>query len=546
MAATKTSRARRKPAARSTARRSTSRRSTTRRPARRTPASRRRSTAARTGPSRVRVAWTEQLGGHAADALAVGLAALAALTALALLTDLAGPFGSACQSAITFLAGRGAFLVPVLSIGVAVVLLRHRDPVADGAPVHLLRIGVGLALLVAGLLGLLSLGGELAVDVPASALRDGGGLLGALVAVPTAAVLGTVGAAVILVAAVGLGLLVATGTPLARVAAWLVAAWRTLAGHANRFLELEDEPEVDEEPEPEPAPKPARTRRATVETIDPVAPEPIPEPVAVIEEPEPEPEPEPELIDPEFVDDEPEAPMAVTAPVHTDWVLPSIDLLRRSQQTSMDTRAIEASGAVLEQTLRDFGVDAQLVGMTVGPTVTRYELELAAGVKVNKVTGLSHDIAYALASNDVRILAPIPGRSAIGVEVPNKQRQPVTLGDILASDEAGRASHPLEVGLGRDIAGKAMMLNLATMPHLLIAGQTGAGKSSCINSIITSILMRTSPDQVRLILIDPKQVEMGQYARLPHLLTAPVTNPKKAANALGWAVKEMERRYDLL
>ena len=318
------------------------------------------------------------------------------------------------------------------------------------------------------------------------------------------------------------------------VAAWIVAAWRTLAGHANRFLELDDAAEVEEEPEPEPAAKPTRTRRPTVETIEPVAPEPIPEPVAVIEEPEPEPEPEPELVVPEVVDEEPEPAIAVTAPAHTDWVLPSIDLLRRSQQTSMDTRAIEASGAVLEQTLRDFGVDAQLVGMTVGPTVTRYELELAAGVKVNKVTGLSHDIAYALASSDVRILAPIPGRSAIGVEVPNKQRQPVTLGDILASDEAARANHPLEVGLGRDIAGKAMMLNLATMPHLLIAGQTGAGKSSCINSIITSILMRATPEEVRLILVDPKRVELGQYNGLPHLLTEVVANPKKAANALEW------------
>jgi DNA segregation ATPase FtsK/SpoIIIE, S-DNA-T family len=182
----------------------------------------------------------------------------------------------------------------------------------------------------------------------------------------------------------------------------------------------------------------------------------------------------------------------------------------------------------------------------VGPTVTRYELELGSGVKVNRVTGLSHDIAYAMASPDVRILAPIPGRSAIGVEVPNRQRQLVTLGDLVATEDSKQASHPLEVALGRDISGQPVMLNLTAMPHLLIAGATGAGKSSCINSIVSSILMRATPDQVRLILVDPKRVELGGYNDLPHLLTPVVTNPKKAANALDWAVREMDLRYELL
>ena len=228
------------------------------------------------------------------------------------------------------------------------------------------------------------------------------------------------------------------------------------------------------------------------------------------------------------------------------WKLPKGNLLERSDRHEVDTGAVERRGRQLEQALAEHGVETHLVGMVVGPTVTRFELELGAGVKVARVTSLNRDIAYAMASPDVRILAPIPGRQAIGVEVPNTDRQVVSLGDVLSSEEAHRATKPLEVALGRDINGNNILVDLTTMPHLLIAGQTGAGKSSCINSLITSVLMRTTPDQVRMILIDPKRVELGQYNRLPHLLTQVVTNPKKAANALAWAVREMERRYDLL
>ncbi len=228
------------------------------------------------------------------------------------------------------------------------------------------------------------------------------------------------------------------------------------------------------------------------------------------------------------------------------WKLPSIKVLDRSTTRDVNEALVEERGRVLERALATHGVETRLVGMVVGPTVTRYELELAPGVKVSKVTALNKDIAYAMASPDVRILAPIPGRQAIGVEVPNNERQVVALGDILSAPEARKATHPLEVAVGRDINGQSMLMNLSEMPHILLAGATGAGKSSCINSIVTSVLMRSTPETVRMILIDPKMVEMTQYEKVPHLLTQPVIDPKKAANALQWACREMDRRYELL
>jgi S-DNA-T family DNA segregation ATPase FtsK/SpoIIIE len=207
---------------------------------------------------------------------------------------------------------------------------------------------------------------------------------------------------------------------------------------------------------------------------------------------------------------------------------------------------LEQTAAELQEALSQHGVDARLTRIVPGPTVTRYEIELAPGVKVSRVTTLSHDIAYALASPDVRILAPIPGKSAIGIEVPNRNRQMVTLGDILASTTAMQDSDPMLVAIGKDVSGRAHMLRLTELPHVLIAGATGAGKSSCINAVLTSILMRARPDEVRLILVDPKRVELGQYNDVPHLLTRVITSPKKAADALQWSVAEMDRRYDLL
>ena len=293
---------------------------------------------------------------------------------------------------------------------------------------------------------------------------------------------------------------------------------------------------------------------------DPFAGDPITSPVVA----DPAPTPEDRSVEPELPSEGPGPPDPSLLPAAAtkngnasqlemklgpsvgDWRLPPSSALKRAKPHAIDEREIDASGAALVAALAAHGVDTRLVGRTVGPSVTRYELELGAGVKVARVTSLSKDIAYAMASPDVRILAPIPGKSAIGVEVPNRRRQLVALGDILASSEAAQAHQPLEVALGRDISGRAVIVNLAEMPHVLVSGATGSGKSSCINSVLTSILMRATPEQVRLILIDPKRVELGQYNGLPHLLTQVVVDPKKAANALAWAVKEMERRYDLL
>ena len=482
---------------------------------------------------------------QARDLWAVGLITLGVLLALALWGKQLGPIGHAADTGLAFLAGWARVLLPLVAFGAGVTLLLDRagrdedtDEEHEGADPWRLAVGTLLGLL--GVCGLADLAKGAPPFSDSHALRDAGGYLGAGVGRPLHAGLGPAGAAVLLVAVVLVAVLVATGVSLASVGRGLVAAvtatGRT-AGALWRGRPLVITSDLGSGAPVEAAsPLPAVPRETAEDDLGAAD-----ETDADIDIPLPEPAPAP-------VEPAPLPMVAATPRAPGEWVLPSLSLLQASKKMRQDQRQIDALGEDLVRALEAHGVETRLVGCRVGPTVTRYELELGPGVKVARVTSLSKDIAYAMASPDVRILAPIPGKSAIGVEVPNRTRQLVSLRDILEASEAkpSPTTHPLEVAMGRDIAGRAVLANLAEMPHILISGATGSGKSSCMNSIITSILMRDTPDQVKMILVDPKRVELGQYDGLPHLLNPVVVDPKKAANALAWAVKEMERRYDML
>ena len=457
----------------------------------------------------------QRLGRHTDDVWGVVLLIVAALLLLSFF-ELAGPLGDWSATGLELVFGVWAYFAPfVLAvIGIAMISTMPRTDYG--------RLTLGMLVLFVGSMALFHLlTGTVSLASSVDKVIERGGAVGSLIAFPLRRLIGFWGAFVVLLGVVAMSSLILTKATIRDVGLSIAAGFRRvryLLGELRRSGQQQATPAPAVQLPPVPAPDKHAPPNKDAEKSGP----PKPKPKQTTRRPAPK-------------------------PASGDgYRLPPLEILQVGEANGHNRRALEQAGYELQQTLTQHGVDARLTRIVPGPTVTRYEVELEPGVKVSRVTGLTTDIAYAMASADVRILAPIPGRSAIGIEVPNKHRDLVTLGEILISDIAGHTRNPLAVGLGQDVSGRSRMLHLDELPHVLIAGATGAGKSSCINSIVMSLLMRSTPEEVRMILVDPKRVELGQYNGVPHLLTRVITNPKKAADALQWAVAEMDRRYDLL
>jgi len=489
-------------------------------------------------------------------------------------------------SAYTFglIVGRTAFVLPILFVALAGWLFRHPSSVYDNG-----RIGIGFGLFTVTLAAFCHLAGG--APQPArgvTALSAAGGLFGWIIGQPLS-YLTLVPAYGVLGILTILSILILTKTPPNRIGHRLgdLYAWMFGAERAERSADAEA-PTVafskDEEKD-DALPWWRRNKSGREEDVDGhlgsddltallgASPdggfEQAVPPVAPVPEPSEAPT---EIIDPRVVAGAQRAARGADLGIREDaeevlddgllpglsglggdhdgrppalpYRLPSVESLAagtpHKARSEANDQVVRAIMGVFEQ----FSVDARVTGFSRGPTVTQYEIELGPGVKVERITALTNNIAYAVASNEVRILAPIPGKSAIGVEIPNTDREIVTLGDVLRSQTAAAQTHPMTIGVGKDVGGGYVVANLAKMPHLLVAGSTGSGKSSFVNSMITSLLMRAKPSDVRMVLIDPKRVELTSYAGVPHLITPIITNPKKAAEALQWVVKEMDMRYD--
>lgn len=525
------------------------------------------------------------------DAAAFVAVAAAIVIALREWFQISGEAGDAIHHASAGLFGIFSVVLPLVLIALAVELVSARS--GRSALPHHVAGGIGITAALTGLVHI-SRGNPAMGTEPG--IEAAGGLLGWFVARPLALLLSGWGAGALMILLLAYSILLATRTAVADVPARL----RDLAAHlsgerpegnaeatdqaggdpakearrkARKDLAAGDDAFLDEydgdesfrkatdtesvgetrllesgaiaapASAPTPAPRPrATTPDAPTEMLTQMRPAVAPAPVQVpahVPEPEPEDEPAPPPIT-----DEPEGAFQPNLDDSISYTLPSEDLLVSGPPHMTRSSVNDQVVAALGQVFADFNVDARVTGFSRGPTVTRYEVVLGAGVKVDKLTNLSKNIAYAVASADVRILAPIPGKSAIGIEIPNADRENVALGDVLRSAAARRNQHPLVVGVGKDVEGGYVVTNLAKTPHMLVAGQTGSGKSSFVNSMITSIMMRATPQQVRMILVDPKRVELTIYEGIPHLISPIITDAKKAAEALEWVVKEMDARYD--